>query len=62
MCPPQLKNENNLLPLSTAEVKTLAVIGWGANDTYAPLVTHPNRLSVAHGLTTDANEVAWSSG
>ena len=44
MGPPQLKNENNLLPLSTTQVKTLAVIGWGANDTYAPLVTHPNRL------------------
>ena len=42
--PPQLKNENNLLPLSTTQVKTLAVIGWGANDTYAPLVTHPSRL------------------
>ena len=32
-----LKNERSLLPVSTEKVKTVAVIGWGANDSYVPL-------------------------
>ena len=32
-----LKNEQSLLPVSPAKVKSVAVIGWGANDSYAPL-------------------------
>ena len=35
-----LKNEQALLPLSPSKAKKIAVVGWGANDTYAPLANY----------------------
>ena len=51
-----LKNEQSLLPVSPAKVKSVAVIGWGANDSYAPLanVSHLGQIYV---LVDDAQRL-----
>jgi hypothetical protein len=36
-----LKNEGDMMPLRLGgAIKSVAVIGWGANDSYAPLANY----------------------